>query len=31
MLFNTKGKTLLKLRFNVFNVPELISIKAKIF
>jgi len=31
MLFNTKGKTLLKLRSNGFNVPKLILIKEKNF
>ena len=31
MLFNTKGKTLLKLKLNKFNVPKLIIIKQKNF
>ena len=31
MQFNTKGKTLLKLRLNGFNVPKLILIKQKKF
>ena len=31
MQFNTKGKALLKLRLNGFNVPKLILIKQKKF